>query len=132
MRDMPTVKVTNPLQEKAMQVVAFCRENSLSSTDLRAFDVDEVEFLLADIGVVPDGRGQTATRIVEVAAHLWQTDGETAALALVAAERRMAPRGECPACDRERAFGNLHFPAHAASTNCRSGSRNHCTCDACW
>jgi len=43
----------------------------------------------------------------------------------------------CPTCDEERArieeTGKPDWsPSHHASVRCRSGSRPHCTCDACF
>ena len=136
MRDMPTINVTNPLQEKAVAVIAVARENDISSTELRAMDTDQRAVLVDVAGVAPDkGHSFSAheiDRIVGVAAHLWQTEAERTFLERQSAEKRMAPKGECVTCDRERSEGNVHFPAHNASTNCRSGAHNHCTCDACW
>lgn len=136
MRDMPTVNVTNPLQEKAMSVIAVARENDITSTELEAMDADQRLALLETAGVesddvVPFDHMQTQ-RIVGVAAHLWMTDEEAEIKVVRAAEARMAPEGECAYCDREREAGNSFFPSHTASTRCRSGSHNHCTCDTCF
>lgn len=38
----------------------------------------------------------------------------------------------CAYCDREKAAGTTFFPHHNASASCRSGRRNHCTCDTCF
>jgi len=43
-----------------------------------------------------------------------------------------APVGECPTCDRARETGERFMPRHTASARCRSGQRNHCTCDTCF
>lgn len=43
-----------------------------------------------------------------------------------------APIGECPTCDRARETGERFMPRHTASARCRSGQRNHCTCDTCF
>ena len=131
MRDMPTVNVTNPLQEKAMAVIALARENDISSTEIEAMDAEQHAVLVESAGVTPDKR-YAVSRIVGVAAYLWMTDEERTAKDLRAAEARMAPKGECVSCDRERAAGNTFFPAHNASSRCRSGGYNHCTCDGCF
>jgi len=39
-------------------------------------------------------------------------------------------RGKCSYCDEHRGDGMM--PPHAASANCESGKRNHCTCDVCF
>jgi len=131
MRDMPTVNVTNPLQEKAMAVIALARENDISSTEIEAMDAGQHAVLVESAGVTPDKRS-TVSRIVGVAAHLWMTDEERTAKDLRAAEARMAPKGECVSCDSARENGETFFPSHTASTRCRSGSHNHCTCDTCF
>lgn len=38
----------------------------------------------------------------------------------------------CAYCDREIARGNTFYPPHNASSSCRSGGRNHCSCDTCF
>jgi len=43
-----------------------------------------------------------------------------------------APKGECQYCDDQRGQGSRFMPSHNASTRCRSGRRNHCTCDTCF
>ena len=45
---------------------------------------------------------------------------------------RLAPRGECSTCDRERHNPWGHFPRHKASNRCQSNKYPHCTCDICW
>lgn len=45
---------------------------------------------------------------------------------------RRAPVGECPLCDRARETDDQMMPSHTASDRCRSGHRNHCTCDTCY
>lgn len=47
-------------------------------------------------------------------------------------ETRLEPVGECAGCDRIREGNEMHFPRHAPSSRCESGSRPHCTCDTCW
>lgn len=47
-------------------------------------------------------------------------------------QRHQAPQGECSYCDREREAGNSFHPPHDASPRCRSGKRNHCSCDTCF
>lgn len=37
-----------------------------------------------------------------------------------------------PDCDYCREVSVFGGPSHTASSNCRSGRRNHCTCDTCW
>lgn len=44
----------------------------------------------------------------------------------------LADPGECTTCDRIRAEGHVIYPPHDAGSGCRSGSRNHCTCDTCF
>jgi hypothetical protein len=43
---------------------------------------------------------------------------------------RVMPEGSCPYCDQ------FHYddmmPYHHASSGCKSGMRNHCTCDVCF
>jgi hypothetical protein len=129
---MPTVNVTNPLQEKAMAVIAVARENDITSTEIEAMDAEQHAVLLETAGVEAGGLGQTVGRIVGVAAHLWMTDEERTAKDLRAAEARMAPKGECDYCDAEREAGGTFFPAHEAGSHCRSGGYNHCTCDGCF
>jgi hypothetical protein len=133
MRDMPTVNVTNPLQEKAMAVIAVARENDITSTEIEAMDDGQRSVLLETAGVEPDPtyRG-SADRIIGVAAHLWMTDEERAIKDRRAAEARMAPKGECGYCDSERENGSTFFPAHKSSARCRSGGYNHCSCDTCF
>jgi hypothetical protein len=41
-------------------------------------------------------------------------------------------RGECVYCDRERKRRNDFHPSHEPMGSCRSGGRNHCTCDTCF
>lgn len=36
----------------------------------------------------------------------------------------------CPSCERNAREG--FGPPHEASATCKSGGRNHCTCDACF
>ncbi len=36
----------------------------------------------------------------------------------------------CPFCDEHK--GDPMMPAHHASRNCRSGGKDHCTCDVCY
>lgn len=43
-----------------------------------------------------------------------------------------APKGECEYCDEQREMNSRFAPSHNASSGCRSGGRNHCTCDACF
>lgn len=38
-------------------------------------------------------------------------------------------KSDCEQCRRNSVFGG---PGHNASSMCRSGKRNHCTCDTCW
>lgn len=46
--------------------------------------------------------------------------------------RHQLPKGECAYCDREREAGNSFHPPHDASSGCRSGKRDHCSCDMCF
>ncbi len=45
-------------------------------------------------------------------------------------------RGDCDYCVRVAERGNDpatgFYPDHAAMRGCRSGGRNHCTCDGCF
>lgn len=45
-------------------------------------------------------------------------------------------RADCDACLRMASAPNpdgmLFFPAHDAMPSCRSGGRDHCTCDGCF
>jgi hypothetical protein len=41
-------------------------------------------------------------------------------------------RAGCAYCAAEKAKGNRFFPSHDAMPTCRSGGRNHCTCDTCF
>jgi len=43
-----------------------------------------------------------------------------------------APRGDCPTCDRQRETESTFFPSHDAMEHCRSGRRNHCSCNSCF
>lgn len=47
---------------------------------------------------------------------------------------RVAALGTCTTCDHYRAeYGPMgFFPQHDAMSNCRSGKRDHCTCDGCF
>lgn len=38
----------------------------------------------------------------------------------------------CEYCRREQDRGSTFFPSHRASARCRSGGRQHCTCDTCF
>ncbi len=46
--------------------------------------------------------------------------------------RHKAPEGRCKACDQERKAGAEHHPPHDASSGCKSGGREHCSCDTCF
>ena len=39
---------------------------------------------------------------------------------------------DCAYCQREKERNSTFFPRHQASERCRSGKRNHCTCDTCF
>lgn len=43
-----------------------------------------------------------------------------------------APIGECGYCDQHREMETRFMPSHYASSRCRSGGNNHCTCDTCF
>ncbi len=43
-----------------------------------------------------------------------------------------APPGECAGCDRDREAESTFRPSHTASARCRSGHRDHCSCDTCF
>lgn len=45
---------------------------------------------------------------------------------------QFAPKGECKLCDDMREREVTFFPPHNALLTCRSGRRNHCTCDSCF
>jgi len=55
-----------------------------------------------------------------------------AAKAVKASASPIAPPGECTYCDKQRESESTFFPRHTASDRCRSGHRNHCTCDTCF
>lgn len=42
--------------------------------------------------------------------------------------------GECSTCDhyRQQSGPRGFFPSHTAGRGCRSGKRDHCTCDGCF
>lgn len=40
-------------------------------------------------------------------------------------------RSDCDYCVKHGAIGAF-FPSHDASPGCRSGGRDHCTCDGCF
>jgi hypothetical protein len=63
------------------------------------------------------------------------TDAEWAAMSddeRNVARGYMAPAGECSVCDNARRMGDRMMPSHTALVSCRSGRRNHCTCDSCY
>lgn len=47
---------------------------------------------------------------------------------------RVVALGECRTCDHYRQqYGPTgFFPSHSAMGGCRSGKRDHCTCDGCF
>lgn len=47
-------------------------------------------------------------------------------------DTHFAPPGECGYCDSQREAEATFFPSHQAMSHCRSGGRNHCTCDSCF
>ena len=38
----------------------------------------------------------------------------------------------CVYCERAKANRDKYHPYHDASTRCRSGGHDHCTCDTCY
>ncbi len=52
--------------------------------------------------------------------------------ARMVASGTLAPKGDCVVCDRLRTETIPGYPSHTGSTLCRSGGRNHCTCDLCY
>lgn len=38
----------------------------------------------------------------------------------------------CAYCEAARERGDSMMPSHNAMPSCRSGKRNHCTCDTCF
>ncbi len=58
------------------------------------------------------------------------TDRERKDLEALRAEAARYP--DCATCKLRLETGNFTGPSHTASPNCRSGKRNHCSCDTCW
>jgi hypothetical protein len=129
--EIPTVHKPNELQRKALALITLAAERGFDRTALLVMAEDPHPDFAEDAGVTfrseLEGR-----RAFAVAAHLWRTPADEAADARRAAEARMAPEGECNACDAHRANGDRDFPRHQASDRCESGHHNHCTCDTCW
>lgn len=50
----------------------------------------------------------------------------------IGSRRHQAAPGQCTYCDAERRDRSSFHPPHDPSPHCRSGGRNHCTCDTCF
>ena len=61
-----------------------------------------------------------------------EVDTETDTLIITKGFHKYKYQLDCAYCMNELNKGRTMFPNHNASRGCKSGGKNHCTCDACF